>query len=117
VFADGIREAGVQLLVKRHIKEGMRVCIEYAKNQNPWGSQDRMGRILGALKLYGAAKELLPDLRELATFCKNEKDFPKDRRKKETAAVEEAIKAIEAATDLPELSSITPLLPMANRGA
>ena len=71
-----------------------------------------MGRIMAALKLYGAAaKEVLPDLRALATFCKNEKDFPEDCRKRKTAAVEEAIKAIEAATDLPEVRSIAPLLP------
>ena len=118
MFADGIREAGVQFLAKHHIREGMRACAEYAKNQNPWASESRMGRILAPLKLYGAAaKELLPDLRELVTFCKNEKDFPEDCKKKKTAAVEEAIKAIEAATDLPELRSIAPLLPKANRGA
>jgi hypothetical protein len=111
MFADGIREAGVQLLAKHHIREGMRVCIEYAKNQNPWASESRMGRILAALKPYGAhAKELLPDLRELVTYCKNEKDFPEDCKKRKTAAVEEAIQAIEAATDLPELRSIAPLL-------
>ncbi len=112
MFADGIREAGVELLAKHRIKEGMRICIDYARNQNPWGSEGRMGRILAPLKLYGAAaKELLPDLRELVTFCKNEKDFPEDCKKKKTAAVEEAIKAIEAATDQPELRSIAPLLP------
>ncbi len=43
-------------------------------------------------------------------YCKNEKDFPEDCKKKKTAAVEETIKAIEAATDLPELRSIAPLL-------
>jgi hypothetical protein len=112
MFADGIREAGVQLMAKHHIKEGMRVCVEYAKNQNPWASQERMGRILSALKPYGAAaKAVLPDLRELAAFCRNEKDFPEDCRKKKTAAVEEAIKAVEAATDLPELRGIATPLP------
>lgn len=115
MFADGIREAGVRLLAKHHIKEGMRVCIEYAKNQNPWASENRMGRILGALKLYGvAAREVLPDLRELVTFCRNEKNFPEDCKRKKTAAVEEAIKAIEAATEKPELRSIAPLLQKAN---
>ena len=117
MFADGIREAGVQLLAKHHIKEGMRVCIEYAKNQNPWASENRMGRILGALRLYGAAaKEVLPDLRELVTFCKNERNFPDDCKKRKTAAVEDAIQAIEAATEEPKLRTIAPLLPGANRG-
>ena len=115
MFADGIREAGLQLLAKHHIKEGMRVCIDYAKNQNPWASENRMGRILSALKLYGAAaKELLPDLKDLATLCRNERDFPEDCKKKKTAAVDDAIKAIEAATDRPDLRSIAPLLKKAD---
>jgi hypothetical protein len=111
MFADGIREAGVQLLAKHHIKEGMRLCVAYARSQNPWGSESRMGRILGPLKLYGAAaKDVLPDLKDLATFCKDERDFPADEKKKKIAAVEAAIAAVEAATDQPALRSIAPLL-------
>ena len=72
---------------------------------------------MAALKLYdAAAKELLPDLREPVTGRKNEKDFPEDCKKKKTAAVEETIQAIEAATDMLELRSIAPRLPKANRG-
>ena len=111
MFADGIREAGVQLMARHHIKEGMRVCIDYARNQNPWGSQDRMWTIMKALKGYGAAaRGLLPDLKDLATFCRSEKDFPADCKKKKVAAVEDAIQAIEAAQDQPPLRSIAPLL-------
>ena len=70
-----------------------------------------MGSTMAPLRLDGAAaKELLPDLREVVTFCKNEKDFPEDCKKKKTAAVEETIKAIEAATDQSPLRSIAPLL-------
>jgi HEAT repeat protein len=116
MFADGIRVAGLQLLAKHHVKEGMRVCIDYARNQNPWASENRMWEIMTALKAYGAAaKEVLPDLRELVTYCKNEKDFPDDCKKKKTEAVEDAIKAIEAAKDQPQLRSIAPLLPKQNR--
>ena len=53
---------------------------------------------------------MLPDLKELATFCKDERDFPADLKKKKVAAVEAAIAAAEAATDQPELRSIAPLL-------
>lgn len=67
---------------------------------------------MAALRLDGAAaKELLPDLREPVTYCRNEKDFPEDCKKK-TAAVEDAI---EAATHMLELRSIAPMLPKANR--
>jgi len=110
MFADGIRVGGLQLLAKHRIKEGMRVAIAYAKNQNQWASQNRMWEIMKALKSYGAAaKELLPELKELATYCKTEKGFPPDCRTKKTAAVEDAIKAIETATDQPQLRSIAPL--------
>jgi hypothetical protein len=79
---------------------------------NPWASESRMGEIMKALTRYGsAAKELLPELRELATYCRNEPDFPDDCKKQKTQAVEDAIKAIEAATDQPQLRSIAPLIP------
>jgi hypothetical protein len=48
------------------------------------------------------------------TYCKHGKGFPEDCKKKETAAVEEAIKAMEAAPTQPELRSVAPLLPKAN---
>jgi len=109
---DGIRVGGLALLAKHRIKEGMRVAIAYAKNQNQWGSQNRMWEIMKALKSYGAAaKEVLPELKELAAYCKTENGFPPDCRKKKTAAVEDAIKAIEEAKDQPRLRSIAPLLP------
>ena len=111
MFADGVRLAGLQLLAKHHIKEGIRVCLGYAKSQNPWASENRMWTIMAALKSYGAAaKEVLPDLEALAAYCKAERAFPEDCRKKKTAAVEDAIQAIEAATDQPKLRSITPRL-------
>ncbi|MCX7048473.1 MAG: DUF6288 domain-containing protein [Candidatus Sumerlaeota bacterium] len=111
MFSDGIRLAGLELLAKHHIKEGMRVCLIYGRTQNPWDSQDRMWEIMKALKSYGAAaKELLPELRSLAAYCKTEPNFPDDCKKKKTAAVEDAIKAIEAATTQPQLRSIALLI-------
>ena len=56
-----------------------------------------------------AAPATVPDLTQ-GGKKDNERDFPDDCKKKKTAAVEEAIKAIEAATDLPEVRSIAPLL-------
>jgi hypothetical protein len=111
MFADGVRLAGLKLLAKHHVKEGIRACLGYARDQNPWASENRMWTIMTVLKSYGAAAQaVLPELRKLATYCKNEKDFPENCRKKKTAAVEDAIKAIEAATDQPKLRSIARLL-------
>jgi hypothetical protein len=42
--------------------------------------------------------------------------YPGELNHRRVAAVEEAIKAIEAATTQPELRSITPLVPKANQG-
>ena len=116
MFENEIRVAGLKLLAKHHIQEGIPICVEYAKTQNPWASQERMWPIMAALKSYGtAARDVLPQLRALAAYCKTEPNFPEDCRRKKTAAVEDAIKSIEAATDQPPLRSIAPLLPKADR--
>ena len=108
MFADGVRLAGIQLLARHRIREGMRACLDYARTQNPWDSQERMWTILAALKTYGAhAKRHLPELEALAQACRDERDFPDDCKAKKTAAVEDAIAAIGKATELPELRSLS----------
>jgi HEAT repeat protein len=112
MFADGIRVAGLQLLARHHMTEGVRAAVAYARTQTPWASQDRMWEIMAALKTYGAAaKVVLPELRDLRTACVNEKDFPDDCKQKKTAAVDDAIRAIESATEQPPLRSVTGTLP------
>lgn len=107
MFADEIRVAGVRLLAEHRIEEGMLACLGYAKHQNPWASQDRMGELMKALVSYGAAaKPLLPELRALAKACRDEKDFPDDCKRKKTLAVEQAIAAIAASQSRPALRSI-----------
>ncbi len=121
MFADGVRLGGLRLLAKHRIEEGMYLALSYAKNQNQWGSENRMGEIMKVLKSYGAAaKPLLPELQQLADYCRTEKNFPAELRKKKAAAVEDAISFIEAATEKPQLRSIKHLLepqPPANRSA
>jgi hypothetical protein len=113
----GIRLAGLRLLGKHHIREGMQVCIVYAGNQNRWDSQERMWEILKVLKSYGAAaRMMLPDLRALAQTCRDDKELSPDDRAKKLAAVEDAIQFIEMAKDGPQLRSIAPLLRKANAG-
>ncbi|MBK7874965.1 MAG: HEAT repeat domain-containing protein [Planctomycetes bacterium] len=107
MFADGVRLAGLELLARLRVREGMRVALDYARTQNPWDSQDRMAVILAALKPYGAhAKELLPELKTLVKACQEEQDFPDDCKAKKVAAVEEAIRFVSAATEKPELRSL-----------
>lgn len=112
MFAEEIRVAGVQLLAKQRIREGMKICVDYARNQNPWGSESRMAEILGMLRSYGtAAKEVLPELRQLLAYCRTEEDFPEDCKKRKAAAVEEAIAFVESAKKTLELRSIAHRLP------
>jgi hypothetical protein len=65
---------------------------------------------------YGtAARGVIPELEELIvqfnTQCKN-REFPAgELNNRRVSAVEEAIKAIEAATTQPELRSISPARP------
>ena len=65
MFADGIRLAGIELLAKHRIKEGMPLCIEIMDIQK-WGKRSRISRCLKTLANYGAAaKPMLPQLRQL----------------------------------------------------
>jgi hypothetical protein len=65
MFADGIRLAGLELLAKNRIKEGMPLCLEIMEIDR-WGKRNRIDRCLKALEKYGsAAKTLLPELRQL----------------------------------------------------
>ena len=83
-----------------------------------------MVTILDALVAYGAAaRETLPALRELLAFCRDERDSPEDCKRKKVAAVEAAIRAIEAtdpagaaAREEPPLRSIRDLGPGASGG-
>ena len=66
MFADGIRIAGLDLLSRLHIREGMGLCIEVIE-PNRWGSGKRMPQCLEYLGRYGAhAKEVLPQLKAMS---------------------------------------------------
>ena len=116
MFANEIRMGGYKALTKYHFKEGLEAGVIMAKTQGGHGSETRTGEIMKVLVSYGtAAREVVPELREVIDMfnlqCKN-REFPagelNDRR---VGAVEEAIKAIEAATEQPELRSIAPSTP------
>ncbi|TWU28953.1 DUF6288 domain-containing protein [Novipirellula artificiosorum] len=65
MFASGVRLAGIDLLAKHRIKEGIPLCIEIMEIDK-WGKRDRISRCLKTLAIYGgAAKPNLPQLRQL----------------------------------------------------
>ena len=110
MFSNEIRMGGFKALTKYHFKEGIEAGVDFAKTQGGHGSESRTGEIMKAIVTYGtAAREVVPQLKELIEQFNAEwkaGGFPGDCNKQRVDSVEEAIKAIEAATTQPELRSI-----------
>ena len=112
MFNNSIRMAGLQALTKYHFEEGMAAAVGLAKTQGGHGSESRTGEIMKMITGYGsAAKPQIPALRELIASFNAEverREFPGgELNNQRVGAVEEAIKAIEAAKDHPPLRSTT----------
>jgi hypothetical protein len=104
MFADQVRLAGLDLLARNHIREGLPLCLSLMELDR-WGKQNRVKRCLESLARYGgAAKPLLPQLRQL------EKDLQAHREVKSfeshIESVKTVIKEIESATGTVELRSL-----------
>jgi hypothetical protein len=101
MFADGIRLSGLEVLATHRIREGMELCLDVMELDR-WGKQTRIDRCLKALAMYGgAAKPLLPRLRQL------EKDLVAHTEAKSLQPAIERLRGlirdIENATEAPEL--------------
>jgi hypothetical protein len=111
MFNNVIRMAGLKALTKYHFEEGIAAAVGLAKTQGGHGSESRTGEIMEMITGYGsAAKQQIPALRKLIASLNAEVEsgeFPGDLNKLRVGAVEEAIKAIEAAKDHPTLRSTT----------
>jgi hypothetical protein len=105
MFADSIRVEGLRLLAKHRIEEGIRACVNYTRDQNPWDSQERTPELMKILLSYGAqAKSVIPELTQIANyFEKDEKDFPEALMILKAKCVRETIRAINTSTNSPEL--------------
>ncbi|MCY2953641.1 MAG: DUF6288 domain-containing protein [Planctomycetota bacterium] len=114
MFGNEIRMGAFKALTKYHFKEGIEAGVIFAKTQGGHGSESRTGVIMKELIGYGAAaKPAVPALKDLIVYfnteCK-EGRFPQGTlNKRRIDAVQEAVKAIEAAKDQPELRSIATL--------
>jgi hypothetical protein len=91
-----IRWAGLDLLARFRIREGMGLCVDMM-NEYEWGRvQDRCTK---PLETYGgAAKEMIPRLRETIVAMRKgyEENFWNSSLKQDTAAIEKLIKKIQA---------------------
>ncbi|HOD83367.1 MAG: hypothetical protein BWX88_02916 [Planctomycetes bacterium ADurb.Bin126] len=94
MFSDGIRMAGLELLARYRIREGLAWCVDLMEPDR-WGQDDRVPRCLKILARYGpAAAEMLPRLREI-----REAVAKKDRRRRDqnptVQVIDKAIAQIE----------------------
>jgi hypothetical protein len=98
MFGDGIRLAGLDLLSRLHIREGMALCVTVAEPAR-WGAGDRLKACLDYLTRYGShARAVLPQLQEMRAAL-----LAHAPSAKHAALVEKAIATIEASTATPEL--------------
>jgi hypothetical protein len=105
MFAEDVRVAGLRVLAKHRVREGLPACVKYLTLQNPWSSQNRTPEITKILLTYGThAKPYIPELEKVAHyFAKEEKDFPPKLMIMKANEVQETITAIKAATETPTL--------------
>ncbi|MCE9520452.1 MAG: DUF6288 domain-containing protein [Verrucomicrobia bacterium] len=93
MWGDDIRQAGLDILSSRHIREGMTLCVSTMEWR--WGNDYQ--KRLEYLKRYGGhAKEVLPLLR-----TKRPLQYPEGEKN-----IDKAIADIEASTDAPTLVSL-----------
>jgi hypothetical protein len=99
MFGDGIRLAGLDLLSRLHIREGMPLCVSLIEPDR-WGQGKRLPKCLEYLGRYGAhAKAVLPQLREVRQeLVKNERGRGPSEN---TRLLDKSIAAIEASTASP----------------
>ena len=102
MFADGIRLAGLDLLSRLHIREGMDLCVSTIEKR--WGNDHK--RRLEYLMRYGThAKLVLPQLRQKRPDSGNDaKDFDK------------CVADIEASTDTPAMVTLKGFVARASAG-
>ena len=95
MFGDDIRLAGLDLVSRLHLREGMPLCLSVVE-LNRWGSGRRLEKGLECLARYGVhAKAVLPELREMRRSLKD--------NDKNGTLLDKTIAGIEAATDSPTL--------------
>jgi hypothetical protein len=99
MFADGIRLAGLDLLSRLGIREGMALCVAVMEPDR-WGERDRSKSCLAYLARYGAhAKPLLPRIQEARAYLATVKKRPAEEMEEFDALVA----AIESSTATPTL--------------
>jgi len=112
MFGDGIRLAGLDLVSRLHIREGIPLCVSVIELDR-WGQGRRLQKCLECLVRYGAhAKKVLPQLRQMRRKL--------GRKPSESVKLlDKTIAEIEAATTSPTVLDMKEFMahPSSVRGA
>lgn len=108
MFAAEIRVEGLKVLAEHRVKEGIKACVDYIRNQNPWASEKRTPELVKILEGYGAAAQpFIPELEKIAAdFADGEPDFPRRLSQQKAANLRETIAKIKASQTTPDLIEI-----------
>jgi HEAT repeat protein len=102
MFADGVRLAGLDLLSRLGIREGMALCVATIEPDR-WGERNRSVACLTYLVRYGAhARALLPEVKRTRAYLADVKKVPADR----LAELDRLVAAIESSTETPTLVNL-----------
>lgn len=103
MFASEIRIAGLDVLSRLKIKEGMPLCVSVI-DPDRWGTKKRLEKCLEYLCRYGAhAKEVLPELQKERKIVASRRGA---QAKKDLEAIDNAIETIKTSEEMPTLISI-----------
>ena len=102
MFGDGVLVAGLDLLSRLHIREGMPLCISTIQPDR-WGLKNRTAPCLASIKRYGShAKEILPQLRQIRTHLATAKKMSAEDLKE----YDDTIAEIENSTETPKIVNL-----------
>lgn len=104
MFADGVRLAGLDLLSRLHIREGMALCVTVMEPDR-WGAGKRLAPCADYLQRYGThARVVLPQLREVRAHLAAARG---DKAKiEQLERLDRCVAAIESGTAAPTLVSL-----------
>ncbi len=104
MFGDGIRLAGLDLLTRLHIREGMALCVSVIEPSR-WGLANRVAKCAEYLPRYGThAKAALPQLKEIrAQLVAGAGKNPKSEH---VEKIDKCIAAIESSTATPTVINL-----------
>lgn len=101
MFGDGIRLAGLDLLSRLHIREGMILCVSVMEPAR-WGAGKRLGPCIEYLQRYGNhAKAVLPQLRAIRAQLADAAG-----RGEQVEQMDKCIAAVESGTATPTVLSL-----------